>query len=130
MAVYHGSQGELQINGTAVGYVTGISFDIASNREPVWEMGSRKFVEMKSGNLEITGSVDELYQDNDWATEVAKGTPSEYTITCRVQDSGGSGYDAQLDGVIFTDLSYELPEDDLVNESLDFQARDITLSSV
>ncbi len=128
MTSYRGSDGELMKDGVTVACVSSFSVEEAPNIDPVYEMGSRNVQEFKKGNNEITGSFDKLYVNTDYLDDIDTDTVVTYKFEGVVSTSAGS-VTITMSEVTLTSWSWELPADDWVTESVDFQAKELTTSS-
>lgn len=128
--VYHGWEGEVKKDGVAVAYCTSVSFEISANRDGIYDLGNRTVQEWKNGNLEITGSIDHIWVDHTFSEDVGTGdVPTEYTLAFTMtHGSSGSARVATLNGVVFTGWSQDIPEDGLITESIDFQAKKVVFT--
>ena len=127
--VFHGWEGEIKQGNDVVAYCTSVSLEVNGNREGVFALGSRLVQEWKSGNLEIGGSIDHIWVDHTFGTSSGSDTPPEYTMTFKLtHGSSGSAKTATLSGLIFTNWSQEIPEDGLVTESIEYQAKTIAFT--
>ncbi|MCL0034352.1 DUF2460 domain-containing protein [Dehalococcoidia bacterium] len=116
-----------------VGRCQGVNFDVDYGMEPVRAIGRRTPLLIKEGPIEITGTIDKLFVDNAMLRRVepardTDGHPTEqfaFILDIEVTTSGGAKKHATLSGVKFESYSREMPQDDFVTESIDFQAIDI-----
>ncbi len=132
MAVYKGHEGEIKkltdTSTTTTAYVTSFSVENAPNVDPVYEMGSRNPTKFKKGNEEITGSFDKMYVNTDWIDDAHTDTIVSYKFEGIVDTAAGS-LTLTLSEVTLTNWSFDLPEDDFITESVDFQAKNMSTSS-
>ncbi len=129
MTTYRGSDGELKKDDQTVACVTSFSVENAPNIDPVYEMGSRDVQEFHKGNNEITGSFDKVYADTSYVDDINSDTMSTYTFEGIVSTSVGGTITITLSEVTLTSWSWDLPADDWVTESVDFQAKSLHTST-
>jgi len=130
--VYSGAEGVVKegLAGSEVtiAYVTGIRFEVNSNVSGIRTLGSRKVSGQKIGNLEITGTIEKIWLDHTYLNKVRplNDSLSLYSIVTEVTGSDGVTKTVTLSDVVFKNWSRELPELDVLNESIDFEAADIS----
>ncbi len=129
MVSYRGSDGELRKDGDVVACVTSFSLEEAPGIDPVYEMGSRDVQEFHKGNREITGSFDKLYVDKTYVDDIDTDTITTYTFEGEVSTDAGGTITITLSEVTLTSWSWDLPPEDWVTESIDFQAKSLSTST-
>lgn len=125
-----------------VGRVTGVTVSVTTEIKPWYEIGSRAAKELRSGNIEIAGSIDRAYVNGallklmlgQYADlEEAPGfVIPKFTmkLVCdNLNPPGNSGKSTlALFDVMFDSWQVALPEDDFMLEHLSYKARRIQIS--
>jgi len=131
--VYKAQEGEVR-EGTAgaettIALAKGITISVATGHESVYEIGSRRPAEHKRGNEEITGTIEKLFFDNRFLAKVKADYPSDVNIIAYATGDG-KFFRIVCSGVVFTSFSFDMPAEDYVTESVDFQAKSIDITFV
>lgn len=127
----------------AVGRVTNVTVEIASDVRPFHELGQRFASELRAGNINITGTIGRAYVNGALLSlllgEVAKpgseaaggafAQPS-FNLVLNLSNSAYDGVKSVLTlyGVKFTNWTYAIPEDDFVLEGVRFRALRATVT--
>jgi len=129
---FKGFEGELKEGSsgseTTVALVKGVSFTISGGTEPVRAIGSRTPSEFKQGPQEITGTIDKMHFDNRFITNVNSDYPSEMSLVIKATSDAGDTFTVTLGGVVFPELSFDMPAEDYVTESVSFEAKTLSYS--
>ena len=70
----------VQMGGTTIGFAQGITTDITVDKILEYQLGSDKAAILASGNKSFKISVDMMYIDNTYASQVLSGTPVDFII--------------------------------------------------
>jgi hypothetical protein len=150
--VYHGSDGTISVAVeagpagdkakeiiekfalTPVGRASGVTVRVTNDVKPFHELGQRFATEIRSGNINVTGTIQRAYINGallrlllaDGADGRPAGTFASPTFNLSVQlkNPALSTNSASLTvmGVQLSEWNYSLPEDDFVMEQLSFRA--------
>ena len=134
--MYKGFEGTIMMNGDVVGRVESFSIDVSNNLDKYFEVGSRITAELKEGNFEVSGSISsgfinsaklELAIGGEGETMFAQQRIPEFEIVGLVSNSRtGKNESITLKGVKIDTFSWDLPAEDWVMESVDFEAVNIS----
>lgn len=127
--VYNGKDCSIKAGGSTIGYAESFSVEVNTNIEGLFQLGQRTATHYKNGRLEITGTLEEYTVDWSYTSGIASSSIDTYDITGTLTRTDNSAWKIYLASCIFTDWSMDVPEDDMVTESLDFTAQDVTLSA-
>ena len=128
----------------AVGRVTNIALNVATEIKPFYELGSRAPKELRAGNIAIGGTVERAYINGALLRlmlgQYAQETETEafvmptFNMTVKLLnrklegDAGNSTLVAR--GVMFDGWQFNFPEDDFVLEKVSFQAKEIRVEDI
>ncbi|MCL0034351.1 phage tail tube protein [Dehalococcoidia bacterium] len=126
MAIYHGWEAEILLDGGVIGEAQGITWEVNPNLEAVYELGSRQPAEFHQGNEEITGTIDKLHVNSALVERILGNFPTPITLVVRPKKGQSPVY--TLNGVLFETVGLEIGAEDLVTESIDFKAKSMTIS--
>lgn len=118
---------------TPVGRVTGVEVQVDSDVKPFHELGQRYPTELRSGNVNVSGSIDRAFINGallklllgDAAASRPAGAfvnPS-FNISLRAENPARTGVASTvtIHGVKIDGWSYALPEDDFIMEQVKFK---------
>lgn len=108
---------------TKVGKSQSMDFSIDRSTDKYYEIGSQNAVCTVQGPEEISGSMDRMYGDSRLWDGIKSG--EYYNINASLT----TGTVISLKGVKFESYSLDLPQDDFLEESVDFTATAVTNSS-
>ena len=123
-----------QFSLTPIGRCTGVTVRVTNEVKPFHELGQRFATELRSGNMNVFGSIDRAYINGallrlmlgDAADNRPQGAPVSptFNLSVRLENPAVPGTVATLTvaGVKIDEWSYVLPEDDYVIEKLTFRA--------
>lgn len=123
----------------SVGRVQGVSVEVTSDLKPFHEIGSRYATEMRPGNVSVTGTIGRAYVNGALLKlllgEAAETRPSSnwnqpaFNMSLLLENVARPGVrnSVTLHGVKINNWNYDIPEDDFVMESVNFQALSITV---
>jgi hypothetical protein len=139
LAVDTGAEGDLakgvidSYSLTPVGRVTGVEVHVDSDVQAFHELGQRYPTELRSGNVNVSGSIDRAFINGallklllgDAAASRPAGAfvnPS-FNISLRAENPARAGVSSTvtIHGVKIDEWSYSLPEDDFVMEQVQFK---------
>ena len=139
LAVDTGAEGDLaggiieDYELTPVGRVTGVDVRVHSDVRPFHELGQRYPTELRSGNVNVSGTIQRAYINGSLLKlllgEAAASRPAgtfvnpSFNISLRAENPARPGVSSTVTvhGVKIDGWSYSLPEDDFVMEHVDFQ---------
>ena len=104
---------------TPIGRATGVTVKVTNDVEPFHELGQRFATEIRSGNINVSGTIDGA--DSRPAGTFA--SPS-FNLTMQLKNPAlpGSSVTLTVMGVQLAEWSYDMPEDDFVMEQVGFRA--------
>jgi hypothetical protein len=118
---------------TPVGRVTGVEVRVDSDVKPFHELGQRYPTELRSGNVNVSGSIERAFINGallklllgDAAASRPAGTfvnPS-FNLSLRAENPARPGISSTVTvhGVKIDEWAYTLPEDDFVVEQVNFK---------
>jgi hypothetical protein len=127
---------------TPVGRATGVEVRVDSDVRPFHELGQRYPTELRTGNVNVAGSIERAYINGallklllgDAAASRPAGTfvhPS-FNISLRSENPARAGTSSAVTvhGAKIDEWSYALPEDDFVMEQVTFKALWISIEDV
>jgi len=123
MPVIKGFKAELYMDGTKIGKAESVTIDIDMGLEEYYEVGSPWPI-LVQGPQVITGTIDKLWIDTDML-EMAVGTTKdlvETTFNITVWHKDTKEPNIHLYFCRVETLSFDIPADGFVTESLDFRA--------
>ena len=127
MAVYAGWEAEILLDNVAIGEAQGITFEVSSGLEAVYELGTRQPPEFKQGKEEITGTIDKLHVDKSYVQRIVGDYPA--AVTLKISPKKGLASPAYtLNNVYFETVGVEIGAEDLTTESVDFRAGSVTIA--
>jgi hypothetical protein len=148
LAVDTGAEGDLakgvieSYSLTPVGRVTGVEVHVDSDVQPFHELGQRYPTELRSGNVNVSGSIARAFINGallklllgDAAASRPAGAfvnPS-FNISLRAENPARAGVSSTvtIHGVKIDEWSYSLPEDDFVMEQVTFKGLWISVGDV
>jgi hypothetical protein len=119
---------------TPVGRCTGVTVRVTNDVKPFHELGQRFATELRSGNMNVYGSIERAYINGallrlmlgDAADSRPQGSPvsPSFNLSVRLENPAIPGTVATLTvaGVKIDEWAYALPEDDYVMEKIGFRA--------
>jgi hypothetical protein len=119
---------------TPIGRATGVTVRVTNDVKPFHELGQRFATELRSGNMNVYGTIDRAYVNGallklmlgDAANSRPAGSPVSptFNLSVRLENPALPGNAATLTiaGVKIAQWDYALPEDDYVMEKVEFQA--------
>jgi hypothetical protein len=129
MPTYKGHDGEITKDGATIAYVTSFSIEEAPNIEPVYELGSRSVSQYHAGRKEITGSFEKMFTSTEFLGIADSDSVPTFTFEGIVETPSAGNITITLSEVTLNSWSFDMPEDDFVTESVDFQAGEINYTS-
>jgi len=133
--LYKGWGVKLYKDSTEIGYATSATIEIAANPEAAYQIGSFKPVEIRRGNLEISGTIERACVDNELISLITdSGTLTEFNFTASLvtptpETSGEIQY-IKVIGCVPETGSLDIPQDGIFTESIDFIAKDFEIKTV
>lgn len=125
---------------TPIGRATGVTLRVTNAVKPFHELGQRFATELRSGNLNVFGTIDRAYVNGallklmlaDAADNRPAGTFVAPTFNLTLQHRNpampdGAAASVTVMGVQLEEWNYQLPEDDFVMEHVNFRAMWIKL---
>lgn len=135
------AQGIIDANDlVSVGRAQGVSVEVTSDIKAYHEIGSRYAAELRPGNVTVTGSIKRAYVNGALLKlllgEAAETRPQgnwaqpAFNMSLLMENVSQPGVrnTVTLHGIKFNNWSYDIPEDDFVMESAEFQALSITVA--
>jgi len=124
MTVYKGWNAKIYRNDVQIGYADSASVEIATNLEAFYQLGSRRPVDLTTGNEEVTGSFSKAWIDTNYLQLVAPGENSltTFTLAFEVGTMKIYCYDCA-----FETGSLDIPQDGVLKEDYDFRAKSIAV---
>jgi hypothetical protein len=110
-----------------IGYCTGVRVGIDVDLYKEYKMGSDKPAVLESGNKSFTVSVDKMYLDSTYATDVLNG--SKVTIEVRPAGTGTGKPKITLSNVVFTSWEMTADQDGVIMESVEGEGDGITFAT-
>lgn len=120
---------------TPIGRATGVTIDVLADIRPFHEMGQRYATELRSGNVDITGTIGRAHingallklmlGDGAGGTRPAGTFVSPtFNLSLRMENSAfpGNASTVSVHGVKLDHWSFAMPEDDFVMEQVAFKA--------
>jgi hypothetical protein len=120
---------------TPIGRATGVSVEVTSDIRPFHEMGQRYATELRSGNVNISGTIGRAHVNGALLKlmlgEGASGTrpaasfvSPTFNLSLRMENSAfpGNASAVTVHGVKLDAWAFTVPEDDFVMEHVGFQA--------
>jgi len=110
-----------------IGYATGVRVSIDVDLIKEFKIGSDKPAVLESGNKSFRVTVDKMYIDNTYATDVLNGTK----VSIEIQPAGaGTGKPKiTLSNVVFTSWELTIDQDGVVMESVEGEGDSLTLAT-
>jgi hypothetical protein len=122
-----------QFSLTPIGRCTGVQVRVTNEVRPFHELGQRFATELRSGNMNVYGSIERAYINGallrlllgDAADNRPQGAPVSptFNLSVRLENPATPGTAATLTiaGVKIEEWTYGLPEDDYVMEKITFR---------
>ncbi|HEX6748279.1 MAG TPA: hypothetical protein VF092_13365 [Longimicrobium sp.] len=119
---------------TPVGRVTGVTVRVTNDVKPFHELGQRFATELRSGNLNVYGTIERAYINGALLRlmlgDAADSRPAgafvgpQFNLSLRLQDPAipDASTTVTVMGVQLSEWNYSIPEDDFVMERLSFRA--------
>jgi hypothetical protein len=119
---------------TPVGRATGVDVRMESDVQPFHELGQRYPTELRSGNVNVSGSIERAYINGALLKlllgEAAAARPAgafvnpAFNLSLRAENPARPGVASTVTvhGVKIDEWTYHLPEDDFLMEQLTFKA--------
>lgn len=120
---------------TPIGRATGVSVEVSSDIRPFHEMGQRYATELRSGNVNIKGTIGRAHVNGALLRlmlgEGAAGTrpagsfvSPTFNLSLRMENSAfpGNASTVSVHGVKLDTWAFTMPEDDFVMEEVGYQA--------
>jgi hypothetical protein len=120
---------------TPIGRATGVSVRVTSDIRPFHEMGQRYASELRSGNVNIVGTIGRAHVNGALLKlmlgDGAAGTrpagtfvSPTFNLSLRMENSAvpGNASTVTVHGVKLDDWAFTMPEDDFVMEQVGFKA--------
>jgi len=110
-----------------IGYATGVRVSIDVDLIKEFKIGSDKPAVLESGNKSFRVTVDKMYIDNTYATDVLNGTK----VSIEIQPAGaGTGKPKiTISNVVFTSWELTIDQDGVVMESVEGEGDSLTLAT-
>lgn len=134
--MFKGFEGTIMFNGDVVGRAESFSIDVSNNLDKFFEVGSRLAAELKEGNFEVSGSISSGFINSaklalaiggDGESMFAQQRLPSFEIVGMVENvNTGKTEKVTLKGCKIDSWSLDLPAEDWVMESVDFQAINIS----
>jgi hypothetical protein len=112
---------------TEIGYCTGVRVGIDVDLVKEFKMGSDKPAVLESGNKSFTVSIDKMYLDSTYATDVLNGT--KVTIEVRPAGTGTGKPKITISNVILTGWDLTIDQDGVIMESVEGEGDNITFGT-
>jgi len=132
---YRGIDAEIILDGTTVAVAQSASVEVAAASEAAYEIGSSFPVDIRSGNVEITGSLEKIgvrdprFQFLTLGPDPATTTLAEFTLEFKLgKESGAPRFRAT--GCKFETGGVDIPQDGWITETMDFRAKSYELTTV
>ncbi|MEM1558183.1 MAG: hypothetical protein QXG12_06285 [Thermoproteota archaeon] len=112
---------------TEIGYATGVRCSIDVDLIKEFKIGSDKPAVLESGNKSFRVTVDKMYIDNTYATDVLNGTK----VSIEIQPAGaGTGKPKiTISNVVFTSWELTIDQDGVVMESVEGEGDTLALAT-
>ena len=112
---------------TEIGYAKGVTVGVDIDLIKEYALGSDTPSVLEGGNRSFPVSIEKMYVDNDYVTDVLDGT----VVNIVVQPAGqGSGKpEITVSDVVFTSWELSITQDGVVMESLEGEGKSITLGT-
>jgi hypothetical protein len=114
-------------NTTEIGYCTGVRVGIDVDLVKEFKMGSDKPAILESGNKSFTVSIDKMFIDSTYATDVLNGT--KVTIEVRPAGTGTGKPKITLSNVVLTGWEMTADQDGVIMESVEGEGDNITFGT-
>jgi len=112
---------------TEIGFCTGVKVGIDVDLIKEYKMGSDKPALLDSGNKSFTVSIDKMFIDSTYATDVLNGT--KVTIEVRPAGTGTGKPKITLSNVVMTSWEMTAEQDGVVMESVEGEGDGITFGT-
>jgi hypothetical protein len=112
---------------TEIGYCTGVRVGIDVDLVKEFKMGSDKPAVLESGNKSFTVSIDKMFIDSTYATDVLNGT--KVTIEVRPAGTGTGKPKITISNVILTGWDLTIDQDGVIMESVEGEGDNITFGT-
>jgi len=112
---------------TEIGFCTGVKVGIDVDLIKEYKMGSDKPALLDSGNKSFTVSIDKMFIDSTYATDVLNGT--KVTIEVRPAGTGTGKPKITLSNVVLTSWEMTAEQDGVVMESVEGEGDGITFGT-
>jgi len=119
---------------TPIGRATGVTVKVTNDVQPFHELGQRFATEIRSGNVNVSGTIDRAYVNggllrlmlSDGADSRPSGTFTSPTFNLTMQLKNpalpNNATTVTIMGVQLSDWSYQVPENEFVLEQVGFRA--------
>jgi hypothetical protein len=120
---------------TPIGRATGVDVAVTSDIRPFHEMGQRYATELRSGNVDVTGTIGRAHvngallklmlgEGGGGTRPAASFVSPTFNLSLRMENSAfpGSASTVTVHGVKLDRWSFSMPEDDFVMEQVGFKA--------
>lgn len=115
------------IDSTEVGYCEGVTVGIDVDLIKEYTLGSDKPSVLEDGNKSFTVSIDKMYIDSTYATDVLNGTA--VTIEVRPEGTGAGKPKITISNVILNSWELSITQDGVIMESVSGEGKDLTFGT-
>ena len=112
---------------TEIGYAKGVTVGIDVDLIKEYALGDSKPQVLEAGNKSFPVSIEKMYVDNTYATDVLNGTAVNIVVQPAGQGSGKP--EITVSDVVFTSWELSITQDGVVMESLEGEGKSITLGT-
>jgi len=117
----------VQKDGSDIGYATGVTVGIDVDLIKEYALGSTTPQVLEAGNRSFTVSIDMMFIDDTYATDVLNGTAVSLVI--RPAGTGSGLPEITLENVIFNSWELSIDQDGVIMESISGEAKSISFST-
>lgn len=122
-----GRNGVVLKGATQIGDVKNVSVSISADIIKEYLLGSDTPAVLESGNKSFSVSIEKMYIDSTYATDVLNG--SKVTIEVRPNGTGAGKPKITLNNVVFNSWDFEVTQDGLIAESISGEATSIAFGT-
>lgn len=122
-----GYKAVIQKDGEDIGYATGVTVGIDIDLIKEYSLGGATPQVLEAGNKTFTVSIDKMYIDNTYATDVLNGTA--VTIVVRPAGTGSGLPEITLSNVVFNSWELSIEQDGVIMESVEGEAKSISFGT-
>ena len=117
----------IQKDGSDIGYARGVTVRLDAALIKDYQIGDDDPAILKSGNKTYSVSIERMYIDNSYASDVLNGTA--VSIVVRPAGTGTGKPEITISGVVFSRWELTITQDGVVMERVEGEGTDMTFGT-